>query len=117
MQISWVHELLHSWPEIDSKMELHGYPIFTTTQIPNNLGGGGDETEITFADFDEVVIGDTMRIEISISTEASIKDGGGNVVSLFQTDQTAIRAISEHDLVPRHDSAIAVINGVTWALG
>ncbi|WP_272929440.1 hypothetical protein [Rhodovulum sulfidophilum] len=37
--------------------------------MPDNLGDGGDGTEITFADFDEVVIGDAMQIAIAGSTE------------------------------------------------
>jgi len=49
-----------------------------------------------------------------MSTEAAIVTGGVTV-SAFQTDQTVFRAVSEHDLAPANDVAIAVIRGVNWA--
>src|SRR5574341_851557 len=69
---------------------LMGYPFARTTQVPNNLGGGTNESEVYLADFAD------------------------NVIAAFSQDQTVIRAILEHDLVMRHDESVAVIQAVIW---
>ncbi|UWS81069.1 phage major capsid protein [Phaeobacter sp. G2] len=103
------------YPSIDASNTLHGFPIETTSQVPNNLGGGTD-TEITFADFSQIMIGDAQEIRVATSTEATYVDTGGNTVSAFQRDQTLMRAISRHDLAPEHDEAISVLTGTGWGL-
>ncbi|PYE80821.1 phage major capsid protein [Pseudoroseicyclus aestuarii] len=104
------------FPSISQNGTLLGFPIYTTSQIPDNLGGEGDETEVYFADFDEVMIGDTMEITVSSSTEASFVDVNGDTVSAYQRDLTLVRAISEHDMAPRHDAGLAGLNGKGWTL-
>lgn len=95
---------------------LMSYPIKVTSQIPANLGVGANETEIYFADFNEVMIGDAMTVTIATSSEASYVVQGGVTVSAFQNDLTLMRAISEHDLAPRHVEALSGLNGVGWTL-
>lgn len=95
--------------------ELLGYPIYTTSQIPNNLGAGTNETEIYFADMSEMMIGDAMQLQLAVSTEAAYVDAG-TTHSAFQKDMTLFRAISEHDFAPAHDAAIAGCNGIGWSL-
>ncbi|MBX6354550.1 MAG: phage major capsid protein [Micromonosporaceae bacterium] len=92
---------------------LWGYPYAVTTQIPTNLGEGTNESEVYFADFADVVIGDSMNITLDVSREAAYHDGT-NVVAAFSLDQTVIRAIAEHDLAVRHAESVAVLTGVTW---
>lgn len=104
------------FPSIDDSGTLHGAPIKTTSQIPDNLGVGGDETEVYFADFSEIMIGDTMAITLASSTEAAFVNASGDTVSAFQNDLTLMRAIAEHDLAPAHDEAIAGLNGAGWSL-
>lgn len=103
------------YPSIEASNTLHGYPIATTSQVPNNLGTGND-TEIIFADFSQMMIGDDQEIRIASSTEATYVDINGNTVSAFQRDQTLMRAISRHDFAPEHDEAISVITGTGWGL-
>ncbi len=105
-----------AYPEIDSGM-LKGYRYALSTQIPTNLGGEGNESEIYFVNFADCYIGEDMNLAIAISTEASYKDGEGNTVSAFQRDQTLIRVISKHDFGPRHVESIAIGTGVTWGAG
>lgn len=102
------------FPSIDDNGTLRGFPIRLSSQIPTNLGGGTNETEVIFADFDEIMIGDAASITLAMSTEAAVVTGGVTV-SAFQTDQTVFRAISEHDLAPANDVAISTIRGVNWA--
>lgn len=112
------------FPSIDDNGTLMGYPIKVTSQIPDNLaidraGGaiaGADGTEVYFADFNEIMIGDALAITLAASTEAAFVNGSGDTVSAFQNDLTLMRAISEHDMVPRHDEAIAGFNAAGWAL-
>lgn len=100
--------------EMDRGM-LFGYPFGVTTQIPTNLGAGTDESEVYFADFSDVVIGQLMTIGIDVSDTAAYHDGA-NVVAAFSLDQTVIRAIMEHDIGLRHDVSVSVIEQVTWGV-
>lgn len=94
---------------------LLGYPYKWSTQIPTNLSDHGRtaETEIYFADFDDVVIGEAMNLRVEASQEASYMDGG-TLVSAFSQDQTVVRAITEHDFGVRRPVSVMVMNGVTW---
>jgi len=104
------------FPSIEINGTLLGYTILTTSQSPTNLGVEGNEGEIVFGDFNQVMIGDTMEITIATSTEAGYIDDGGTQQNAFQRDETLMRAISEHDLAPRHDLALASARGVDWTL-
>ncbi len=105
-----------AYPEIDAGM-LKGYKVALTTQIPVNLGAGGNESEIYFVNFADCYIGEDTNLAVAISTEASYKDANGNTVSAFQRDQTLIRVISKHDFGPRHVESVAVGTGITWGAG
>lgn len=94
---------------------LWGYPFGVTTQIPNNLGGGANESEVYFADFAHAVIGDEDQMMVDVSSEAAYIDGG-SLVSAFSRDQTLIRVISTVDFGMRHDGAVAVKTGITWGV-
>lgn len=105
-----------AYPEIEQTL-LKGYPVGLTNQIPVNLGLDGDESEIYFVNFADMMIGEDMDIVLDFSKEASYKDAGGNWVSSFQRDQTVVRAIARHDFGPRHVECIAVGTGVDWGAG
>lgn len=92
---------------------LWGWPFKWTTQVPVNLGGGTDESELYLADFSDVVVGETEQLMIDTSTEAAYFDGA-NLQSAFSRDQTVIRGIIEHDLGIRQDACVAVLTGVKW---
>jgi len=102
-----------AFPSLED-MKLKNRPVGITTQIPDNLGGGGDESEITLCDFSNAVIGEAESLEIAISTEATYTDTNGDTVSAFQRDQTLVRAIEQHDFGMRHDPSVAVLTGVNW---
>lgn len=101
------------YPEIKDG-NLKGYPVGRTTQVPVNLGTGGKESEIYFADFNDCFIGEDESLTIDYSKEATYKDTNGEVVSAFQRDQTLIRVIAKHDFGPRHVESVAVMDKVTW---
>lgn len=118
----FLQNLLNSqgFPVFEAEMatgKLMGYPYRCTTQIPENLTINAVTacTEIYFADFADVTIGDAPQIGIEFSTEASYLDPTTNtLVSAFSQDQTLMRVIMEHDLGMRHQESIAILNGVAW---
>lgn len=104
-----------AYPELDNGF-LMGYAVGVTTQIPTNLVVGADSngSEIYLTDFGDCFIGEDAGLVIDYSKEATYKDGGGNVISAFQRDQTLIRVIAKHDFGPRHVESIAVMTDVQW---
>lgn len=90
-----------------------GFPYFLTTQLPTNLGGSGNRTEIILCDFSEVIIGDSMTLTIEVFPNGSWANGG-SVVSGISNDMTAVRAIAKHDLVVRHGESMAVITDSSY---
>ncbi|PZW65255.1 HK97 family phage major capsid protein [Pseudomonas sp. URMO17WK12:I1] len=105
-----------AYPEIDQKL-LKGYPVGLSNQIPVNLGEDGNESEIYFVNFADMMIGEDMDLVIDFSKEAAYKDANGNMVSAFQRDQTLVRVIAKHDFGPRHVECITVGVGVKWGAG
>jgi len=95
------------YPEIALGM-LKGYPIQRTSAIPINLGAGGNESEIYFADFNDVVIAEDGIMSVDFSKEATYKDADGNLVSAFARNQSLIRVITEHDIGFRHPEGLAM---------
>lgn len=96
-----------------------GYPFFITTQIPVNYwdaaGTNKDLSFIFLVEMTESIVLDSMQMQLAVSQEGTYVDSLGNTISAFQSDQTIIRAIAEHDFQLRHDQAVAVIQGVRWA--
>jgi len=101
------------FPELDRNM-LRGFPVFVSNNIPTNLGGGGNESEIYLVYMPDAVIAEMGGMEIAVDSSASIDTGGGTTVNLFQSDATAVRAIMRHDFALLHDESAAVVTGVTW---
>ena len=98
-----------------SEGKLDGHPVFTSNNIPTNLGSGSrGESEIYLVDMADVVIGDRMQIEFTISDSASFTDSSGSTVSAFDNDLLVIRAISRHDLIVRHPGSVHVTTGVPY---
>ena len=92
---------------------LFGAPIITTTAVPTNLGGGGNESEIYFGEPSAISIGDTTNFEATVSDSLSYSVSG-TMYSAFAKDQSGIRLIKETDICLRHQGAFAVTTGITW---
>jgi HK97 family phage major capsid protein len=103
-----------AFPEV-AEGRLGIYPIGVTTSVPDNLGGGTNESEIYFGDFAQFMIGDTEQIAIAASDVAAYDDGG-TIRAAFSNDETVVRVIAEHDTQVRYDTAFAVLTAVTWAM-
>jgi HK97 family phage major capsid protein len=90
-----------------------GWPYAFSTNVPINLGGGANESEIYFADFADVVIAEAESIMLAVSDTAAYDDNG-TVKASFSLNQTVIRAIEVHDFGVRHQESVVVVTGVTY---
>ncbi|GEK08934.1 phage major capsid protein [Pseudoalteromonas peptidolytica] len=97
------------YPEMSQGM-LKNYPFKKTTNIPNNLVNGSitDLSEIYFADFNDVIIGETNAMTIDFSREATYKDASGNLVSAYSNNQSVLRVVTGNDIGFRHNEGIIV---------
>lgn len=102
-----------AFPEIGANGTLYGYPIGMTTSVPDNLGAGGNESEVYFGDFSQLLIGDTEAVTIA-SSDTAAYDDAGTIRSAFSNDETVVRLIAEHDTGTRYAVAFAMLTGVTW---
>lgn len=96
--------------ELAEEGRFWGYRFFDTNALPINLSVSGqtDVGELMLVHMPDIVIGDTLTMDVSASTEASYLDATGTVRSAFVRDQTVIKAISEHDIIARHPESISV---------
>ena len=101
------------YPEMAQGL-LKGYPVQRTSAIPANLGTGGKETEIYFADFNDVVIAEDGNMKVDFSKEASYIDADGTLVSAFSRNQSLIRVVTEHDIGFRHPEGLVLGTGVLF---
>ncbi|MCT8514921.1 phage major capsid protein [Chromohalobacter sp. TMW 2.2271] len=105
------------YPEM-ANGELKGWPIRHTTTIPNNLdtseAGNSNESEIYFADWNDVVIGESDTMTIDFSREATYKDANDNLVSAFSRNQSLLRVVKEHDVAFRHPEGLVLGSEVPW---
>lgn len=92
---------------------LFRWPFFESNNIPNDLGGGSDESLIIAADASEIMLGDVAQIGIDRSTAAAVTLDG-QLTSLFETDRAAVRTRAWNDIRLRHNVGIAVMEQVTW---
>lgn len=100
--------------EMLGRKTVMGIPYEVTTQIPENLGSGSDESFIILADMAFAVIVDSGTVDVQVSREATFNDGS-QLVSAFQNDLVLVRILSKVDLGVRHPKAVAVLTGVKWA--
>lgn len=91
---------------------LDGYPFAVTTQIPTNLGGG-TESEVYFADFADVVIGEEDAMQIDVFDQVTYYDGSA-WQSAAQNNEIVLRIVEHHDIAVRYAESVAVLTGVTW---
>jgi hypothetical protein len=92
---------------------LFGIPLFTTTQIPVNLGGGS-ESEMYLVDMSQVIIGDSLAPVVEFFDNGTYNNNAGVLTSGISTDSTVIRLKQEHDIIMLHPEAGAVKTAVDF---
>ena len=101
------------YPEMAQGL-LKGYPIYHTTTVPVNLGAGTNQSEIYFADWNDVVIGEMDNMTMDFSREATYLDSNGVMVSAYARNQSLIRVVANHDVGFRHATGLALGTAITW---
>lgn len=90
-----------------------GLPYYASSQIPDNLGSGGD-SEIYLVAMPQFEICMTYDTTITVLPPGSAyNDGTGNIIATASTDETVMQLIGEHDFYLRYAGAGAIITGVT----
>ena len=102
----------------DIRASLGSFNHFGTTKIPTTLGGGGDESYVMFLDAaDFVYLENTQNgVRIKMTEDASLEDGSGNMVSLWQRDAGAVMVTVECGLTQTHTSTGIILTGVKWGV-
>lgn len=97
---------------------LLGYPVQHTNQIPNDLDASGegdnDETEIYFGAWDQVIIGDTLNMNMRAENTGTVNKSDGTDYNLLTRDSTAMIITHETDILLRHPESFAVIEEVDY---
>lgn len=99
--------------EMDNGLLL-GHKYYVTTQIPENLGVGGNESEVYLVATSQHLIFDDLQPEIKVY-DGGAYSSGGSTLSGISRNETVIKIIAGHDFFQRNDRAAAVIQQVTWA--
>lgn len=108
-----------AFPEIRGANPTWGeYPVLSSTNFPINGGAGGDESDVALVNFSDVILGLMDDIAMAASSEATVYHNGA-LVSTFQNNLVALRAISGHDIGLRRVQSVAKLvdgsgNGITW---
>lgn len=100
---------------------LGGVPVITSNYVPTDTAG----SYVVLVNASDIYFSDDGQATVDFSREASIQmlDNPTNnsatgtattVVSMFQTDSTAIRAHRFLNWSRRRDTAVAVLSGVNW---
>ena len=105
---------VYMFPEVERGL-LRSFPIFTTTQIPVNLGGGTNATEVYLFDATEFYLADSPLMQLDMSDTAAYHDGS-NVQAAFSRDEVVMRLLKGHDTQIRHPRSVAYLSGVLWGV-
>jgi len=101
------------YPEMAQGM-LKDYPFGKTTNIPVNLGTGLAFSEIYFADFNDVIIGESDTMTIDFSREATYNDASGNLISAYSANQSVLRLVTANDIGFRHIEGLVVGTDISF---
>lgn len=102
------------FPELQAAAPIwRNKPVFVTTAMPINLGGGTNESLVALVNFGDVFMGESRGLTFATSTDASYVKNGVTV-SAFQNELTLIRATTEVDVAVKYLEAVQTLTGVTW---
>lgn len=100
------------WLEELSRGTFAGFPFADSNNVPRNLGGGGNESELYFADMDHVWYATVGQLRIEYAAQGTYTLNG-SLVSAFERDEQLLRVVMECDLNAREE-AVHVTTGLTW---
>jgi len=110
-------DLSHFVPMLNEGV-IHGAQVGITNQLPTNLdvdsSGDTDHTELYFAEMADVIIGDSVTLQVDETTEATVLDASGNDRRTFASDSTALRLKHLTDIALKRNTAASNLKNVDW---
>lgn len=96
---------------------LFGFNVGVTNQLPEDLevNSEAEGSRIVFGDFSQVIEGYGPGMEMRESTEAMVKNSGGQDVNLFTQDARAILMLQEVGILLRRPKAFATLEDCTFS--
>lgn len=94
---------------------LLGYKVKISNQIPNDLGTGGNESEIYFGQFRHLYIAENLGMQVAASNVAAYQQNNGQLRSAFSNDEMVIQVIGRHTFDVEHREAFAACPNFTVA--
>jgi HK97 family phage major capsid protein len=67
-----------------------------------------------FGNFDDVIIGDSETIEVTMSEQAAYHDANGVLRAAFSRNEVVMRLVAKNDIALRHKQSVAAKTGVTY---
>lgn len=101
-------ELTSGTPSLNGQQEFH------SNNIPNNLGGGSNESKVYLAAMNYAWIAEEAGLRIRASSEASFEDDTGTTLSAFDYGLMVIILERDVDFAMAHPEAVSVIEAVKW---
>lgn len=83
---------------------LWGYPVYLSDKMPSTTDSATATKFVIFGNLKHIYMGDRANLSVAISQEGVI-----NSVSLFETNQSAVRVIARHALAVGLPTAFAVL--------
>jgi HK97 family phage major capsid protein len=109
-----------SSPTRDGLPKLEGDPVTYTSQMPIDISSaitgytGSAKTDIIIADFDQIMLGESLSMRIDVSQDGGYTDAAGAQQNAFANDETLLRLTMEHDINVKYPEAIYVIKDVAY---
>lgn len=94
--------LLQPNPTEAGRYQLLGHPVYTSTQLPTNLGAGTNESQIALVPMDQIVVAIDQEPTITVLTER-----------YGDYDQIAIRITARADIGVVNPEAVIILDNVT----
>lgn len=93
---------------------LFGKPFKTTTQIPQTLGSGTNETEVYYGEWSELVKGEGDDMTLEFFPGGTYDPGTGTLVSGIVNGTTPVKMARRHDYKLRHTNVFAILKTCKW---
>ena len=90
---------------MNDQNKLMGFPVFSTTNSPDNLTKGtasGTCSALTFGNFNDLIIGEWGSLDISVDPYTNAAKGGTRIIGLYDVD-----------VAVRHAESFAAIKDIT----
>lgn len=103
------------FPELrNADPRMYTYRVRVTNNIPDNLGGGTDESEVYFGHVPSLMIADATNFSIEVLENVAFLDSTGSLRSGVDTDEVLVKSVVRTDIALRHTIAWSVLTAVTW---